>query len=74
MLRLLGRISRGEEGNGTKILGKKIKILKNVAGNNIKLSGTFTLPIILLNIEVFMEKNYCAQCTLMNGVLFCFCL
>ena len=56
MLRLFGRISSGEEGNGTEILGKKIKIFKYVAGNNIKLSGTFTLPIILLNIELFITK------------------
>ena len=32
ILRLLGRISSEEEGKGTKILGKKIKILTNGGG------------------------------------------
>ena len=40
-LRLLGRISSGEERKGTKIWGKKIKILKNVDGEEYQVVRIF---------------------------------
>ena len=67
MLRLLGRISSGEEGKETKILGKEIKILKKRGwGKNIKLKGIFYSPGLLGNVgwccegketDIFEEEN-----------------
>ena len=44
ILRLFGRLSIGEEGKGTEIMGKKIKFLKTRVGKNIKLQGTLYIP------------------------------
>ena len=44
ILRLLGRISSWEEGKGTEIFGKKIKILKNGVGEEYQCVGNFIHP------------------------------
>ena len=38
------KLFSGEEGKGTKILGKKIKFLKNEGRKNIKSQGTLYTP------------------------------
>ena len=47
IFRLLGRISSGEKGKGMEVLRKKIKILKNGVGKNIKFWGTLYTPEII---------------------------
>ena len=44
ILRLLGRISSGEEGMGTDMLGKKIKILKNGCWEEYQVAWNFIHP------------------------------
>ena len=39
ILRLQGRLSSGEEGKGTEILGKKINFLKNDGGEEYQIAG-----------------------------------
>ena len=41
ILRLQGRLSTGEEGKGTEILGTKIKFLKNEGGEENQIGGNF---------------------------------
>ena len=42
--RLRGRSFSGEEGKGTEILGKKIKISKNGDGEEYQIAGNFIHP------------------------------
>ena len=44
ILSLLGRISSGEEGKRTEILGKKIKIQENGDGEEYQVVGNFIHP------------------------------
>ena len=47
IIRLQGRLSSGEEGKGTEILGKKIKFFKKTrVGKNIKYQGTLYTPVL----------------------------
>ena len=38
------RLSNGEEGKGTEILGKKLKLSKNEGGEEYKIAGNFIHP------------------------------
>ena len=46
ILRLQGSLSCGEEGKGTEVLGKKIKILRNGGGEEYQITGNFNIPDI----------------------------
>ena len=48
IFRLLGRISSGKEGKTTEIMGKKIKIKKQIGGEECKVVGNFINPCIKL--------------------------
>ena len=46
ILRLMGRLSRREEGKGTENFGEEIQIFKMRAGKNFKLQGTLYTTVI----------------------------
>ena len=48
ILRVLGRITSGKEGEGTEIFGEENQDLKkNGVGKNIKLLGTLYAPVLI---------------------------